>query len=83
MLRLGIYRHYKGTLYRVIAIARHTETGQALAVYHGLDKEHRAWVMPLNMFQSRIVINGKTMNRFSMIHKNPLASLPTYISTSL
>ncbi len=78
MLRLGIYRHYKGSLYRVVAVARHTETKQPLAIYHGLDGEHRTWARPLDMFQSKVVIKDEPMDRFTLLHENPLECLPDY-----
>ncbi|MDT7922998.1 MAG: DUF1653 domain-containing protein [Thermus sp.] len=32
-VRPGIYRHYKGGLYRVLFLARHSETEEAMVVY--------------------------------------------------
>jgi hypothetical protein len=32
-LRCGIYEHYKGQKYLVLGVARHTETGELMAVY--------------------------------------------------
>ena len=65
-------------MYRVIAIARYTENGQALAVYHGLEGDHGAWVRPLAMFDQYTVVDGKLVKRFTLVHKNPLESLPKY-----
>jgi hypothetical protein len=31
---LGNYRHSKGTLYCVLLVAKHSETGELMAVYH-------------------------------------------------
>lgn len=38
MLIKGIYRHYKGGRYRVLAVARHHETGQPYVVYQSLER---------------------------------------------
>ncbi|MBI4148353.1 DUF1653 domain-containing protein [Candidatus Woesearchaeota archaeon] len=39
-MALGIYEHYKGNLYEVLGVARHSETLQELVVYRapGLDQ---------------------------------------------
>lgn len=49
-LKPGIYRHFKGDEYRVISVARHSETGEELAVYESLKYPGRVWVRPLAMF---------------------------------
>lgn len=49
----GIYRHFKGSYYRVLAIPEHTETGEKLVLYTDLDVQH-LWVRPLNMFLSEV-----------------------------
>ncbi|NBS75325.1 MAG: DUF1653 domain-containing protein, partial [Betaproteobacteria bacterium] len=32
----GVYRHYKGNLYRVVGTARHSETREAMTIYQAL-----------------------------------------------
>lgn len=60
----GIYRHYKGKLYEVIGVARHSETGEQLVVYRTLYGNFDLWVRPLAMFTERITHEGKSVERF-------------------
>lgn len=63
----GLYEHYKGFRYKIIAVARHSETIEELVVYQALYGEGGVWVRPLNMFVENIVINGKSLPRFKFI----------------
>ena len=49
----GIYRHFTGTLYRVIALARHTETDEELVVYQAKDGG-TVYARPKAMFLSPV-----------------------------
>ena len=40
----GLYRHYKNKDYRVIAIAKHSETLEDMVVYQALHGEREIWV---------------------------------------
>lgn len=63
-VRRGRYERYKGGRYRVVGVARHSETKERLVVYQALYGEGRLWVRPLAMFRERLRINGKTRPRF-------------------
>ena len=55
-VQLGKYRHYKGYLYEVLAVAKHSETLAPMVVYRALYGEHGVWVRPLDMFQETVVM---------------------------
>lgn len=64
---LGRYRHFKGNEYQLLHIARHSETGEALAVYQPLYGERGVWVRPLAMFLEAVERDGQTRPRFEYI----------------
>lgn len=66
-LPLGIYRHYKGNLYQVLHLAKHSETEDVLVVYRALYGEYGVWVRPLEMFCEIINSNGQTLPRFALV----------------
>ena len=63
----GVYEHYKGNRYKVLAIARHSETLEELVVYQALYGTYDLWVRPLIMFCETVSINGVTQKRFKAI----------------
>ncbi len=68
-LKLGKYKHYKGNLYEVLGIARHSETLEELVVYKALyqTEGENLWVRPIKMFTETIEINGEHILRFQFI----------------
>lgn len=70
-LKRGIYRHYKGKLYEVMGIARHSETLEEFVVYKALYKtafgRHSIWVRPRKMFLEHVTVDGKRLLRFQYL----------------
>lgn len=69
VLQPGKYKHYKGKLYEVTGVARHSETLEELVVYKALylpDGEN-LWVRPLKMFFEEIEIAGIKKPRFEFL----------------
>ena len=63
----GIYKHAKnGNEYRVICLAKHSETLEDLVVYEALynNKESKFWTRPTSMFTEMVTNNGVETPRF-------------------
>lgn len=67
MIIPGLYKHFKGKLYRVFGVAEHSETGEKLVVYIALYGEGGMWVRPIQMFTETIERDGKVVQRFERI----------------
>ncbi|MBQ5312127.1 MAG: DUF1653 domain-containing protein [Oscillospiraceae bacterium] len=63
----GRYRHFKGNEYEVIAVARHSETGEAMVVYRALYGDGGVWVRPADMWDETVERDGRTFKRFEKI----------------
>lgn len=66
-VKLGRYRHFKGNEYRVLSVARHSETQEPMVVYQALYGEMGIWVRPASMWNEEICRDGKTFRRFTLI----------------
>ena len=62
----GIYRHYKGNRYKVVGVAKHSETVEEMVVYEALYGDGGLWVRNKEMFLENVVINGETVERFKL-----------------
>jgi hypothetical protein len=49
----GLYRHFKGGIYRVTDIATHTETGEQLVIYMNMTTR-KVYARPYEMFISKV-----------------------------
>ena len=63
----GIYEHYKGNRYKIIVLARHSETLEEVVVYQALHDTYDIWVRPVAMFCESIIYKGVTKKRFSLL----------------
>lgn len=50
----GIYKHFKGNKYKVLMLAKHSETEEDCVVYQALYGERGVWVRPLAMFLEKV-----------------------------
>ena len=66
-IRPGRYRQFKGKEYRVLGVARHSETLEPLVVYQALYGERGLWVRPAAMWTEQVEREGKTMPRFTYV----------------
>lgn len=79
-MKPGVYRHYKGKLYLVLFLARHSETQEEMVVYVPLyeipgNVDCHAAVRPRAMFEETVQGVGidfeKQVPRFEYIGSNP------------
>ncbi len=76
-MKTGIYRHYKGHVYRVMFIGKHTETLENMVVYQAINAKNscekslpgQVWVRPDKIFLENVVVDGKNVPRFTYLGK--------------
>lgn len=67
MMKKGIYKHYKGNMYELLHIAKHSETLEKMVVYKALYGEGEIWVRPASMWDEEIEKDGKKVKRFELV----------------
>ncbi|ATX76407.1 MULTISPECIES: DUF1653 domain-containing protein [Reinekea] len=60
----GLYQHFKGGQYQVLAVAEHSESGEQLVVYLALYDLSKTWLRPLQQFNETVEYNGERLPRF-------------------
>lgn len=68
-LKPGIYRHFKGNLYRLIGTAKHSETLEPMVVYQALYGECGLWVRPASMWEEPVDRDGYKGPRFTLVEE--------------
>jgi hypothetical protein len=71
-LKLGIYKHYKNLLVKVIGVGKHSESLEDLVIYEKLEdfgafKKGSLWVRPLKIFKEKVIVKGKKVSRFKFL----------------
>lgn len=66
-MKPGKYKHYKGNIYEVIGVARHTETEEEYVVYKALYGDFNLWIRPKAMFLEKVFIDGQELPRFKYV----------------
>lgn len=71
-VKLGKYQHYKGNMYQVVGVAKHSETLEEVVVYKALYSspefgEEVLWVRPKKMFFEKVIIDGLEIPRFKLV----------------
>lgn len=66
-----VYRHFKGNLYRVLAVAFNTETEEQMVAYQDVVNTDKVFVRPLDNFLSKVdrtkYPDVKQENRFELL----------------
>lgn len=68
-IKLGTYRHYKGNMYKVLHIAKHSETLEDMVIYQDVNDPDKIWARPVFMWNDDIEIDGKTVKRFELMEE--------------
>ena len=58
-IKIGKYRHFKGAVVEIIALAKHSETLEELVIYK---HDENIWARPVSMFLSNEDISNRADN---------------------
>ena len=69
-LKLGVYQHYKGGIYQVLGVGRHTEDEtQELVIYQSVTTGDM-WVRPIELFFEIVEVENYHGPRFVYLKSN-------------
>ena len=65
----SLWQHFKGNKYRIVCVAKHSESLVEMVVYEALyeNPEGKYWVRPKVMFLEKMTREGKTFFRYEPI----------------
>lgn len=67
MFKKGIYKHFKGNEYELLAVAKNSETLEETVVYKALYGDGEIWVRPAYMWDEEVEYEGKKVKRFTYL----------------
>lgn len=72
MLEKGIYKHFKGNKYKLIDVAKHSETLEEMVVYKALYGDGGVWVRPASMWDEEVEFEGRKVKRFTYLGREDI-----------
>lgn len=66
----AIFRHFKGNLYEVLAIAKNTENEEPVVIYQDINKRGIIWARPASMWFDEINEGTKRFERLNKKSRN-------------
>lgn len=75
-----VYRHFKGNIYQIRCLAKHSETGETMVVYQAMYDTFQIYVRPLAMFMEEVDIvkypDAEQRYRFELLQDMEPVSVP-------
>ena len=63
----SVYQHFKGNIYKILGVGKHSETLEDYVVYADLNEE-KIWIRPYDMFLEEVQLeDGTIVPRFKQI----------------
>lgn len=75
-LKPGVYRHFKGNYYRLLYLAKHSETLEEMVVYQALYGQRGIWVRPASMWSETVEREGYRGPRFAWVGETEASIKP-------